>query len=300
MQHICILTGGSDIHTPITDLLKSKVPYSEILVVRSDNSEDILDKVKSESPFFGEYYYVDVICETFDNRSLTRFLRDISKIDNSRFIFYTDTRKKFDVITGAVDNLFIMNNYNPDEKIVKVYLNSYLNKHITADAERKLYRLMRGQWNLLPYYVTQLEQLDKKIIRISDIEAMIPKVDRLYFNDLLVSIITLDKLDRNVKKLFSYKYANRYVMRRLKEEIDLLIKLKLSYVKGEFNLDNLHEYCDENKVSAYKVEDYFHRVLRVYSTEYIYYIKFLIDRYKDKNDGILQIIMTVSRQKGGK
>lgn len=291
MQHISILTANTDIHEPLINVFKSKVSVGESYCITRDNADEVMEKLSICSPFFSPYFLVEVVCSDFDLDSFRKLLIRLRKLNDCKFIFKHTRRDTFDFTEKNLDNVYVMNNYIPEQKLLSLYLKTYSTKYITAEAEDLLYKKMKGQWNLLSTVMLEIEEITHHNISKNDIDKLISPSINLNINRFVTGLITGNGLERQVKILFNYKYANKYVYRKMCEVADTLIDLKKDYIKGLLRYNNIHEYSKEKEISHYLVNNYLEEILTKYSLEYLYYFKFVLRKYKKDSDSVLQILL---------
>lgn len=295
MSHISILTGGSDIYEPFVSKVKDKVGLSEVRLISASTTKQELSNLSCDEPFFSDKFVVEVITEKLDKKELKELLYNLRKWDNSMFIFIHNNRDNHDICMEifGTGNIKELNCYKPPYQIFEMYVNCYTRKKYTIQALDLMYKQMAGQWNTIGTYVNMLEDYPASIITDSIISETIPKAVRLNLNSFLISLLTLSNLEHNIKVLFNYKYANKYIMNGLEDKICDVIKYKKDYVKGILSESSMHEYSKENKVSLNTLSDYYDKILTKYDIEYLYYYKALIKKFSKHNDGFLMLILEV-------
>ena len=291
MQHISILTAGSDIHEPLINHMKDQISVGESYCITRENYGDVVEKLSMSSPFFSDYLLVEIICDGFDLDNFKKLTKKLSALNECKFIFKHNKRELFEFTEKAFENLFIINNYKPQQKLLTLYLKTYCDKYVTADAEDELYKRMNGQWSLLSTVLLEISEIPHKTITKKDIENLITSSINLNVNKLVNSLITGNGLKNQVKVLFNYKYANRYVYKKIAERASFLIELKKDYIKGVLRFNNLHEYASEHKISSFTLETVMDEILTKYSLEYLYKFKFIVKKYEKDPDGVLQILL---------
>lgn len=295
MSHISILTGGSDIYEPFVSKVKDKVGLSEVRLISASTTKQELSNLSCDEPFFSDKFVVEVVTERIDKKELKELLYNLRKWKNSMFIFIHNNRDSHDICMEIFSSNDIkeLNCYKPPFSIFELYVSCYTRKKYTVKALDLMYKNMGGQWSSLGTYVNILEDYPASIITDGIISETVPKAVRLNINSFLVSLMTLSNLQYNIKVLFNYKYANKYIMNSLEDKILDVIKYKKDYVKGILSESTMHEYAKENKVSLGTLSEYYDKILTKYDIEYLYYYKALIKKFSKHNDGFLMLILEV-------
>jgi len=254
--------------------------------------EDYLNKVLEylkDPPFLGEYKlllcYTDKFTELYFNKLLNLIIEFVKKREDSKnyTIVILSENKRFLTLTKGMffSEIEILNIGNPPDWLFNNYLIKQLPLGISTGAASKLKNKLKYNFNLLDFYIMKLQTLNKYITEI-DIKQNI-KIDKQENLFILIKYIfgyvSLDVVLINIQK---YKYANKFLYKYINEKLDLILKLKKAYIKGELNLSNANEYKKRENIED-SVELYLELFVFKISMKLLFFIKSILLEYKNKS-----------------
>lgn len=293
MQDLVILMNATDIHEIVVRSLKDKVGDYSVRYINKSTEDTVVEKLAVDRPFFSDYFVVEVVVEKFDERKLQKLLKKLVTYEHCKFIILTSNIKDYELCQSVftIRDAEHMSCYLPPESVFEAYVKLNCRKTYTLKAKDMLYKRLRGQFNLISDYLRVFEDSDSDIIDERFVARVVPKAVKFRAEQLLISFITGEDLKRNLKTMYNYKYASKYVLTRLDEVMDLTLTLKLDYINGKLRRTNLAEYASENNIRLHTLETLFNKLILHIDSERLYYHKMLIRKYSKNSDGLLMLFM---------
>lgn len=248
-------------------------------------------RVSTLTPFFGDTVLVFLDTTKMDVKILEKVLKILEENQYLKLILKNTSKELFDYLNLCGREMKNLNFYKPPNWLLALHLKMYLAKDIDGYAFKAFSLRMKRQWKYLDDYIHILNTDDCDIVRLKDIERLVPKAEPIDFHCILSTLLLGENYKKTMIHLSNYRFARKFLTTELRNKIEMLIKIKKDMNTAVFNSESLEEYAKNNNISNWELEKYYESILKRVSLEWLYKIKYNIIF---KESSVLEMILASS------
>lgn len=289
-NNLIIFNNGTSLLDTLLLKFKSKFHPTSIFELFSGSLVE-LENLKSVKPFFNDHCLLILYTELLDKDSLTKAIKLLKSLEDFICIIVCNTYAQNELTINLIkQDCKTLSLHKPPRWLVEEHIKRVSQKQFKPLAVKELILSLKGQWKLLDDYMREIEATPATLINVSDINKVVPKHIQLYFDSILLSLMTFKITKKDLKSIYAYKYANKFILDECSKCLDAIIKLKLDYLQGYLSFNTLEIYCSDNKLNFYKTKRYLKDFITTMSLEYMYRWKYILKNYRTKQDGFLLLV----------